>query len=123
VRVFKNKQFVRFAEKEDISDEELTAIVPILEAGQADADLGGKVFKQRIARPGAGKSGGYRIIIFFKSGERTFYYYGFAKSDRGNISRKELENYKKLAQHLFSLKDKQLNALIKKGEFKEITEE
>ena len=72
VRIFKNAWFSRFARKEGIGDDELRDIVDELEAGQADADLGGDVYKQRLARPGEGKSGGYRVIVFFRSEERTF---------------------------------------------------
>jgi hypothetical protein len=83
VRVFKNTWFTRFAAKEGIADDELKAIVnDVLEEGQAEADLGGGVYKARIARPGEGKSSGYRVIVYFRSGERTFYVYGFAKSSR-----------------------------------------
>ena len=57
----------------------------ISEAGQADADLGGGVYKVRVARSGEGKAVGYRVIVFFKSEERTFFVYGFAKSDRGSL--------------------------------------
>jgi len=73
VRVFKNKWFTRFADKEGITDGELREMVNQLEAGQADADLGGGVYKIRLARPGEGKSGGYRIFVFFRSEERTFF--------------------------------------------------
>jgi hypothetical protein len=58
VRIFKNAWFLRFARKEGIGDDELRDIVDELEAGQVDADLGGDVYKQRLARPGEGKSGG-----------------------------------------------------------------
>ena len=85
MRVFKNTWFTRFADKEGIADSELKEMVNQLEAGQADADLGGGVYKVRIARSGEGKSGGYRVIVFFRSEERTFFEYGFAKSDRDNI--------------------------------------
>ena len=44
----------------------------------------------RVARPGEGKSGGYRVIVFFRSEEQTFFVYGFAKSNRDNIDRGEL---------------------------------
>jgi hypothetical protein len=37
--------------------------------GLINADLGGGVVKQRIARPGAGRSGGYRALVFFRRGE------------------------------------------------------
>jgi hypothetical protein len=95
VRVFKNTWFTRFAAKEGITDGELLGMATQLEAGQTDANLGGGVYKIRVARPGEGKSGGYRIIVFFRSGERTFYHYGFAKSDMGNITRRELDILKK----------------------------
>jgi hypothetical protein len=82
VRIFKNTWFTRFADKEGITDGELKTMVNQLETGQADADLGGGVYKVRVARSGEGKSGGYRVIVFFKSKERLFYVYGFAKSTR-----------------------------------------
>ena len=64
------------------------------EKGQVDADLGGGVIKQRIARPGRGKSGGYRTIIFFRRGARAVFAYGFAKSDRTNIDADEEKQFK-----------------------------
>jgi hypothetical protein len=83
VRIFKVSWFTRFAVKEGISDSELKDIVDnVLEKDQAEADLGGGVYKVRVARPGKGKSGGYRVIVLFKSGRLTFFVYGFAKSVR-----------------------------------------
>jgi hypothetical protein len=35
-----------------------------------DANLGGGVIKQRVARDGEGKSGGFRTLILFKLGNR-----------------------------------------------------
>jgi hypothetical protein len=98
VRVFKNLWFSRFAEREGISDTELKEAVNRLESGRADADLGGGVYKQQLARSGSGKSGGYRVIVFFKSEGRTFFVYGFAKSDKDNISKKELKMFKTAAK-------------------------
>jgi hypothetical protein len=120
MRIFKISRFTRFAFKEGISDEELRDIVNQLEAGQADADLGGGVYKVRIARPGAGKSGGYRVVVCFKSGEKSFFQYGFAKSVRGNINEKELRVYKQTARYLLALNDKQLDDLVKTGKYTEI---
>ena len=60
VRIFKNKRFARFASQEGIDDSKLREAVRDAEAGKIDADYGGGVIKQRIARPGEGKSGGYR---------------------------------------------------------------
>jgi hypothetical protein len=55
VRIFKNKWFAKFASKEGISDEKLIHAVKEVEAGNIDADYGGGVIKQRIARPKEGK--------------------------------------------------------------------
>src|SRR5580658_5139225 len=81
-RVFKTRWFQRFARKERIRDAVLLDAVARAEKGQLDADLGGGVIKQRIARPGQGKSGGYCTIIVFKQGQRAVFVYGFAKSER-----------------------------------------
>jgi hypothetical protein len=121
VRVFKVSKFSRTAEKEGITDSELKNIVNnTLEAGQADANLGGDVYKVRIARKGGGKRGGYRSIVFFRSGERTFFQYLFAKSERDNISQKELAEFKDLASDYFSMTDDQINERLKAGRLQEI---
>ena len=67
VRIFKYKWFHRFANKEGITDNELREIVKQLEKGQFYADLGGGVYKMQLARSNEGKSGGYRVIVVFKS--------------------------------------------------------
>jgi hypothetical protein len=99
VRLFKNTWFNRFTVKEGITDDELREAAKLLEAGQPDVDLGSNVFKMRVARKGGGKSGGYRVIVFFRSGERTFFEYGYPKSRLGNISQKKLKSLKKLAKN------------------------
>jgi hypothetical protein len=120
VRAFKNSWFTRFARKEGIVDDELRAVVNQLESGQWDADLGGGVYKQRIARLGEGKSGGYRVILFYRSGERTFVGDGFSKSDRANIDDKELRRLKKLAQINLGLPDRLLYEQIASGQWLEL---
>jgi hypothetical protein len=120
VRIFKTTWFNKFATKEGITDNELKEAVNRLEKGQADADLGGGVYKVRIARFGEGKSGGYRIIVFFRSEERTFYQYGFAKSDRDNIEQGELRVFKKDAKVDLSLTDEQIRDRLKIGTLIEV---
>ncbi|MDR1950480.1 MAG: type II toxin-antitoxin system RelE/ParE family toxin [Spirochaetaceae bacterium] len=120
MRIFKNTWFTRFADKEAINDNELREAVNQLEVGQADADLGGGVYKQRIARPGTSKSGGYRVIVFFRRGERTFFIYGFAKSDMGNITQKQLRDFKTAAKTTLGYTEQQLAERIKSGLYREI---
>jgi len=118
--VFKNTWFSRFADKEGITDDELKEAVKLLEAGQADANLGGDVYKVRLARPSEGKSGGYRVVVLFKKKDRTFFVYGFAKSNRGNISQREIRNFKELAKEHMDLTEKVIERAVKIGEFIEI---
>jgi hypothetical protein len=120
VRIFKNTWFSRFAGKEGITDSELRELVDQLEAGQADANFGGDVYKIRVSRQGEGKSGGYRVIVFFKSEDKTFYVYGFAKSDRDDIDRKERKDYKELAKKYLNLSDEMIDRALKTGKFIEI---
>jgi hypothetical protein len=112
LRIFKNAWFHRFARRERITDKSLRAAVDQANKGLIDADLGSGVIKQRIAKAGRGKSGGYRIIIIFKRGERAFFVYGFAKSSRDNIAKDEEEVFKKAAKELLLLSDAQIVQLI-----------
>ena len=120
MRVFKNTRFSRFAHKKKIIDKELLGIVNKLEEGQPDADLGGGVFKIRFARAGKGKSGGYRVMVFFKSGIRTFFVHGFEKSETANISQKELVQLKKQAKTLFAMTEAQIKTALQERVFQEV---
>jgi len=90
------------------------------EKGQIDAELGGEVIKQRIARPGPGRSKGYRVIIFFRRSDKAFFEYGFSKGQRSNIDRDEEDQFKRAAKHVLALTEKQLAELLKIGEFVEV---
>lgn len=103
MRIFKTAWFNRFAKKQAIRDEALSALALDLEAGIYDADLGAGVYKKRLGRPGAGSAGGFRILICFKKGERVFFMYGFPKSARGNINQGELRDLQKLARLLLGM--------------------
>lgn len=120
MRIFQSRWFQRFARKEGIADEILLEAIARAEAGQIDADLGSEVIKQRIARPGHGKSKGYRTIIFFRRGTKAFFVYGFAKSQRANIDKVEETQFKEAAKHVLSLTDKQLSELLRRSEFVEV---
>jgi len=121
MRVFKTKRFARLAQKEKITDKELITVVnDVLEKGNADADLGGDVFKVRMARSNEGKSGGYRVIVFFKKGEKTFFHYLFVKSERENISPKELKDFKQVAKYMMSMTDNDIDVRLKSGTLEEI---
>lgn len=96
--VYKSKPFTRFAKKARITDADLWKAAQLANEGGIDADLGGGVIKQRIARAGEGKSGGSRSIILFRKNDRAVYVYGFEKKDLANIRPNELEAFRELAQ-------------------------
>lgn len=91
-----------------------------VEHGLVDADLGGGVFKQRIARQGQGKSGGYRTILLYRQGIRTVFMFGFAKSDQDNIDDDEVRVFKDAATYVLALTDKQMAELLQRGDFIEV---
>lgn len=102
MRIFRTKPFTRFARKARLSDSSLIAAINAAERGLIDADLGGGVIKQRIAREGGGKSGGFRTIILFRAGARAFFVHGFAKNERDNINENELVAFRLLATQLLT---------------------
>jgi hypothetical protein len=120
VRIFKSRWFQRFARWEEIRDAALREAVRRAENGQIDTDLGGGVIKQRIARPGQGKSKGYRAIIFFRCELYAFFIYGFSKSQRANIDSGEEAQFKEAARHVLALTERRLAELLKSGDFVEV---
>jgi hypothetical protein len=114
------KAFSRFADKSHIGDAALCQAVRDAERGLIAADLGGGVIKQRIARTGKGKSGGFRTLIVFKAGTRAFFVYGFAKNERDNIEKDELVALKKLAAELLSYDDKVIARAVGSGTLTEV---
>jgi hypothetical protein len=118
--VYVTKEFARFARKAGLVDAKLLQAAQDVAAGHYDADLGGGVFKQRVAREGGGKSGGFRTIILFRVGSHSFFAHGFAKSDKANVSAKELKALKRLADVLLGFSEEQIGAAQEAGELSEV---
>ena len=116
VPVYKNKPFARFARKERIADAELWEAAQRANQGLIDADLGGGVIKQRIARAGEGKSGGSRSIILFRKHDRAIYIHGYEKKDRASIKSNELGGFQALAKAMLSYSLVELAELLEDGE-------
>lgn len=120
MRVFKNSWFQKFARKEKISDAMLCEAVARAERGQIDADLGSGLIKQRVARPGAGKSGGFRTLVFFRTQQRAVFAFGFAKSDMANLDDADEAYLKKAAKLVLGFTDEQMDAEIAAGRMLEV---
>lgn len=120
MRVFKNTWFQRFARKERISDAALCQAVTRANNGLVDADLGGGLIKQRVARPGAGRSSGYRTLIFFRAGRRAIFAFGFAKNDQDNIDDDDEADLRKAARLALGFSDAEIDRLVASGALMEI---
>jgi hypothetical protein len=120
LRIFKTKWFERFARKNNINDEMLIDTVERTKKGLVDADLGGGVIKQRIARVGQGKSRGHRSIIVIRRDKMAFFVFGFSKNDQGNLRQDEEEEFRHMAKHLLSISEKDLDKALERGDFMEV---
>lgn len=120
MKVYKTRSFKQWADDESLSDDALKNAIKEMQDGLIDANLGGSVYKKRIATQGRGKSGSVRTLLAFKVNEKAFFAFGFSKSERGNIQDDELKALKKLAKKLFSHDEKALKLMIKHGKLFEV---
>ena len=110
----------RFTRRERITDTSLREAIERAERGIIDADLGGGLIKQRVARPGEGRSGGYRMIVVYRTQSRAFFIYGFAKNERENIEDDELQTFRDTAAELLAHSDTVLDEAVNSEKLKEI---
>jgi hypothetical protein len=122
VRIFKTKWFARYARREWIDDDNLREAAARAERGIVDADLGGGVIKQRIARSGQGRSGGYRTLIAYRRGDSAVFLYGFAKSERDNIDRDELATLQDIAAGWLRASEQRLKQALSDGLLEEVSD-
>ncbi len=120
MRIFRNKSFTRIAKRAGLDDATLRKAVVDAERGLIDAKLGGGVIKQRVARPGKGKSAGFRTIILYKAHALAFFVHGFAKNDRDNIEDNELAALKLLASQMLSYDDRAIAKAVESGTLIEV---
>ncbi len=121
--VFKTRQFAKWMRKTDLTDEALCLAVSEMLGGLVDAELGGDVFKKRIALPGRGKRRGARTLVATRRASRWFFVFGFEKNEKANVSNAELEALQWLAKQLLDLTGRQLEVSVQDGSLQEICHE
>lgn len=121
MRAFKTRTFQRWASKSGMTDAALLDALVQMERGLIDADLGGHLYKQRVALPGRGKSGSTRTIIATQFAGVLFFLYGFEKNDRDNISAKELVLYQRLARGFLDMTEDQITTALMEQVLTEVT--
>jgi hypothetical protein len=118
--IYKTRWFERWARKQGLTTPSLCAAVLEMKAGLYEADLGSGLLKKRIARPGQGKSGGFRTLVATNKVSRWVFVFGFPKNERSNIDKDEEEALKKLAAHLLSLTTQAIGKAQRDGELMEV---
>src|ERR1700689_4855550 len=118
VPIYKLKPFARFARSENIDDDNLIDAVERAGRGLVDADLGGGLIKQRVARKGQGRRGGYRVIVI-QSGDFAVFLFGFAKSAQNNLDDRQLTVLRRLAASWLSADLATIKKAVEQGELVE----
>ena len=119
-RILKTRTFNRWLRKTLLTDSALLKAIDEMEQGLVDADLGGNVYKKRVALPGRGKSGSTRTLIATNRQNRWFFMFGFEKNDKENITQAELAYLQEVAQIFLGYSNDELQLAIDKGEFLEV---
>ena len=119
-RILKTRTFNRWLRKTLLTDSALLKAIDEMEQGLVDADLGGNVYKKRVALPGRGKSGSTRTLIATNRQDRWFFMFGFEKNDKENITQAELAYLQEVAQIFLGYSSDELQLAIDKGELLEV---
>ena len=115
MRIFKTKLFAKFARRERIVDASLSEAIERARRGLVDADLGGGLIKQRVARQGQGRGGGYRTLIAYRFHDLAVFLFGFAKSDRDNIDDQELAELREASASWLAADARMIGLALAKG--------
>jgi hypothetical protein len=117
------KPFDRNTKGDNIGDAKLCIAAHEVMVGIYEASFGGGVFKKRIPLD-AGKSGGARAIVAFKTEKHLFFVNGYAKSATKSsvreIAESDLVLYKQVAKQLFEMTSEQASVAVKTGKMREV---
>ena len=115
MQVYETKKFKKWAAKNKIAGEKLLNVVSEIDSGLGIVNLGGDLYKARIAK-NKGKSGGYRTIIIYKKGFRSLFIHGYGKNDKPDISDAEKLFYKNYARDFLNYTKEGIEKMLKEGE-------
>ncbi len=121
--IYKTKEFQARFKKADLDDSDLEVACDEIAAGLVDADLGSHLYKKRIAKPGKGKSGGYRTMVGAVINDKYFFLYMFEKNAKSNINKQERIALKELAKELVGFNQMTIGERIASGELVKVDSE
>ena len=117
MKKLKTKWIAKWAKKSKVDDKNLILAIGDLENGLSSYNLGGGLFKVRVASKDSGKSGGFRTLIVYKKDDKAVIVYAFAKKEQENLSTSELLAFKTLSKDILSQSDSDLDKAIEQGVF------
>lgn len=120
MNLFKRRDFARWQTTEKLPDIALCKAAKEMEDGLIDADLGGCLYKKRIARQGSGKSVGYRTLISARIGNRYIFLHGFPKNDKANVTQSEKRALQYVGKLLLDLSPEALTKALQAGVLMEV---
>jgi hypothetical protein len=125
MRVFMVPQVSKLLRKERVAHSALCAVAgDVLDGtlGAGEADLGDGLFKKRLARPGGGKSGGFRTIVAYRKPktERVLFAYGFAKNAASALTPQGHRALAAASAAFIAANDEQVASLLRVGDVEEI---
>ena len=123
MHIYKTRWMARYARRQRIADHSLVDAIERAERGAIDADLGGGIIKQRVARSGQGRSGGYRTLIAYRAGTRAVFLYAFAKNERENIDPDELLTLREIGTAWLAAGARRIAQALAEGILQEVTDE
>jgi len=115
MQILSTKWFKKWSKKSHLQNQDLLEAVNNLKSGLSVAELGNHLFKIRVKREHSGKSSGFRTIVVYQESDKVIFLYGFGKSEKDNISKSELQYFKKLGNDLLALNKDQLKQFTEKN--------
>lgn len=121
MNIYVSKLFARLAARQGLTDSRICRSANEMNEGLTGSSLGSGLFKKRIAMPGKGKRGSWRVLIAFQEGKKAFFLYVFPKNSRENISAHELRALKHLTRYYLTMTPHMIRAALNSGELTEVT--
>jgi len=113
IKIYKTKFFSKWQSKSSkLDNSSLIRAIEEMSNGLFDANLGGNLYKKRVAKKGFGKRSSYRTIIATKFAGVWIFIYGFSKNELDNISQDDLHDLKDLAHDLLSVPLDKLDKIV-----------
>ena len=122
MKKLKTKWFSKWAKKQRLSDAKLLLAIDDMQNNLSSVNLGGGLYKVRVASENLGKSSAYRTIVVYRENDRAIMVYGFMKKEKENLSSDELKSFKTLSKDILKLNEEELIRAISKNVFVNIGE-